>query len=132
MGVDKMTTIERRTVLLTGASGAIGGEVARRLAARGARLALSGRREERLIALAGELAAAGGEPPAVLPADLGKPGEAQRLADAAAAALGRVDVLINNAGAAMQGLAWVVGDRDEAREVMETNLWSPVALVAAL
>jgi len=41
-------------------------------------------------------------------------------------------VLVNNAGASMRGLGWVVGDRDEARAVFETNLWSPLALVAAL
>src|SRR5206468_6432100 len=49
-----------------------------------------------------------------------------------AAAAGEVDVLINNAGTSMQGLSWVVGDRDEARAVLETNLWSPLALIAAL
>jgi uncharacterized protein len=127
-----VTTMDGKGALLTGASGSIGGEVARQLAARGARLALSARREERLNALASSLSPAAGGQPTVLPADLGKQGEARRLADAATAALGRVDVLINNAGAAMQGLTWVVGDRDEAREVMETNLWSPLALVAAL
>lgn len=41
-------------------------------------------------------------------------------------------MLVNNAGTDVQGLTWVVGDRDEAREVLETNLWSPLALVAAL
>jgi short-subunit dehydrogenase len=127
-----MGTMQGKNVLITGASGSIGAEVARRLAARGARLGLSARREQRLTALANELAAGGGEPAAVLPADLGRRGEAQRLADAATAALGEVHVLINNAGASMQGLTWVVGDRDEAREVLETNLWSPLALVAAL
>ena len=125
-------TLRAQNVLLTGASGSIGAEVARQLAARGARLALSGRREERLAALARELEAAGGEPPAVLAADLGRRGEARRLADEAIAALGEVHVLINNAGASLQGLTWVVGDRDEAREILETNLWSPLALVAGL
>jgi short-subunit dehydrogenase len=127
-----MGTMQGKNVLITGASGSIGTEVARRLAARGARLALSARREQRLTALASELAAGGGQPAVVLPADLGRRGEAQRLADAATSTLGGVDVLINNAGACMQGLTWVVGDRDEAREVLETNLWSPLALVAAI
>jgi short-subunit dehydrogenase len=127
-----MKTMEGKNILITGASGSIGREVAKKLAARGARLGLSARREQRLAALASELTAAGGDSPAVLPADLGTGGEAQRLAGAATAALGEVHVLINNAGAAMQGLTWVVGDRDEAREVMETNLWSPLALVAGL
>jgi len=124
--------VEGRNVLLTGASGSIGAEIAKQLAARGARLVLCGRRVSRLEALAGELAREGGARPAVLPADLGRRGEAQRLAEQALDALGSVHVLINNAGAAMQGLSWVVGDREEAREVVETNLWSPLALAAAL
>ena len=68
----------------------------------------------------------------MLPADLGRRGEATALADRALDTLGGVDVLVNNAGASMQGLAWVAGDRDEAREVFETNVWSPLALAAAL
>lgn len=127
-----MTTTQGKTVLITGASGTIGGEVARRLAAGGARLAISARREQQLSSLADEIAAAGGVRPVVLPADLGQRGQAVALAKRATEALGEVDVLINNAGASLQGLGWVVGDRDEAREVIETNLWSPLALVAEL
>src|SRR3954471_13537693 len=120
--------MEGKTVLLTGASGAIGSEVARRLAARGARLVLSARRAELLAQLADEVATAGAPRPLVAPADLARRGAAAELA----AAAGDVDVLINNAGASMQGLSWIVGDRDEARTVLETNLWSPLALIAAL
>src|SRR3954449_3931810 len=120
--------MEGKTVLLTGASGAIGSEVARRLAARGARLGLSARRAELLEQLADEVATAGAPRPLVAPADLARRGAAAELA----AAAGDIDVLINNAGASMQGLGWIVGDRDEARTVLETNLWSPLALIAAL
>lgn len=126
------TSLRGTTVLLTGASGSIGSEVARQLAARGAKLALSGRREDRLRELATEIEAAGGESPTVLPADLGQRGNAQLLAAKAAEALGTVDALVNNAGVTMQALTWVAGDRDEAREVFETNLWSPFALAHAL
>lgn len=130
--VTRSWTVCGKSVLLTGASGAIGSEAARILAARGARLGLSGRRTDRLASLAAELEEAGAPVPVVLQADLGSPGEAARLATAATAALGDVEVLINNAGASMQGLGWVAGDRDEAREVFETNVWSPLALTAAL
>jgi short-subunit dehydrogenase len=119
-------------VLLTGASGAIGSEVALRLGAQGARLGLSGRRRDSLDALAEEVAARGAPEPVVLPADLSRRGEAARLGQCALGALGPVNVLVNNAGASLQGLSWVVADRDEAREVFETNVWSPLALVGAL
>jgi short-subunit dehydrogenase len=121
-----------KTVLITGASGAIGAEVARRLAAHGARVALSARREDRLRALAEEIAAGDGARPAVLSVDLGQPGQAAALAERAIEALGEIDVLINNAGNSIQGLVWVAGDCTESRSVLETNLWSPLALIAAL
>jgi uncharacterized protein len=127
-----MTSMQGKKILLTGASGGIGSEVARQLAVGGARLAISGRRERRLAEVADQIAAAGGERPEVLPADLGQRGEANRLADAAIATLGEIDVLVNNAGTSIQGLSWVVGDRDEAREVLEVNLWSPLALASAV
>jgi short-subunit dehydrogenase len=119
-------------ILLTGASGAIGSEVARQLAGRGARLALAGRRRERLEALQRELVRRDLAAPVLLEADLGAPGAARTLAERAEDALGGVDVLVNNAGASMQGLAWVVGDGDGGRAVLETNFWSPLALIAAL
>jgi uncharacterized protein len=127
-----MMTSKAKTVLLTGASGAIGAEVARQLSANGWQLAISGRREERLTALADQIETAGGLHPTVLVADLGRRGAAAELAGRALSALGEVDVLINNAGASVQGLAWAAGDGDEAREVLETNFWSPLALTAAL
>jgi short-subunit dehydrogenase len=127
-----MMTSNAKTVLLTGASGAIGAEAARQLSANGWRLAISGRREERLTELADQIETAGGLHPTVLVADLGRRGAAAELAGRALSALGEVDVLINNAGASVQGLAWVAGDGDEAREVLETNFWSPLALTTAL
>src|SRR4051794_9355404 len=124
--------LDGRNVLLTGASGAIGAEVARRLAARGARLCISARRTGLLDELAEAIARDGGTRPVVAAADLGRRGEAADLARRASDALGGVDVLINNAGASMQGLSWLTGDGDGPREVLETNLWSPLALAAAL
>src|SRR3954469_15413055 len=111
MEVVLVRTLQGKVVLLTGASGAIGAEVARRLAGQGARLALSARRAERLVALADEIAASGATQPLVLAADLAEHGAAAGLAARALDGLGEVDVVINNAGASVQGLAWLVGDR---------------------
>jgi short-subunit dehydrogenase len=119
-------------VLLTGASSGIGEEAARLLAAKGARLALVARREDRLRTLADEIEGAGHPRPAVIAADLGKRGNAAEVADRAREALGEVDVLVNNAGSSIQGLSWVAGDAAEARSIFETNLWSPLALTAAI
>ena len=116
-------------VVLTGASSGIGAELARVFAARGARLAITARRRERLEALADEL----GEPRAlVFETDLSERGAAAELGREAEAALGGVDVLVNNAGGGVGGRIATVADRDEAREAFEVNYWSPLALVRAL
>jgi NAD(P)-dependent dehydrogenase (short-subunit alcohol dehydrogenase family) len=85
-----------RTALVTGASRGIGAAVARRLDLAGARVAVAGRTTADLRAVAGAL----DHEPVVLEADLADPDAPAALADAAVAALGgRVDVLVNNAGA---------------------------------
>jgi uncharacterized protein len=124
--------LKGRRILLTGASSGIGREAAAMLAARGARVALVARRAESLHELARELSARGAPEPAVIAGDLSRPGAAAEIAARAQAELDGVDVLVNNAGASIQGLAWVAGDRAEARDVFETNLWSPLALVGEL
>ncbi len=121
-----------KRILLTGASSGVGWIAAKKLAKAGAMLAISARRADRLTELAAEIVSEGGFAPYVLPADLSQRGEAATLAQAAMEALGGVDILINNAGSTMQGLTWVAGDRNEARAQFETNVWSPVALIAGL
>src|SRR3954468_14856911 len=127
-----MASVQERRVLLTGASSGIGHAAALRLAERGARLALVARRRERRVALAEQIVAAGRPTPTVIAADLSRPGAAVGVASDALAELGGVDVVVNNAGGSVQGLTWVAGDREEARALFETNLWSPLALAAAL
>ncbi len=121
-----------KTGLVTGASSGIGRELAKALARRGIRLAVSARRMERLEELAEEIAGKGLPKPIVLPADLSVRGAAKELARRAIEGLGRVDVLVNNAGTGVGGLQWVVGDRDEGRETFELNYWSPLAIVQEL
>jgi NADP-dependent 3-hydroxy acid dehydrogenase YdfG len=86
-----------KVVVITGASSGLGAAAARRLAARGARLVLGARRVNRLEALVAELRVAGGEALAV-PTDVTDPAQVQGLVDAAVAAFGGLDVIINNAG----------------------------------
>src|SRR4051794_7057616 len=118
--------------LVTGASSGIGRELALVLAGRGARLVLAARRAERLDALAAEVVRRGHERPEAIATDLSHRGAAARLAEEAQAALGEVDVLVNNAGGGVGGSQWAVGDDDAAREGVEVNYWSPMALTQAL
>lgn len=119
--------------LITGASSGIGWALAIRLAAEGAELAISARRSALLEALADEIAKAGHRRPHVLVADLSHPGSASKLAGEALSMFdGKVDVLVNNAGASLVSSQVNVADSADARAVYETNLWSPIALAAAV
>ncbi len=89
--------MERMGVVLTGASSGIGMATARSLAAEGAFVALLARREDRLRALSEEIEGRGGRALA-LPTDLTRRGEVEAAVEAAHAAFGRIDVLVNNAG----------------------------------
>jgi short-subunit dehydrogenase len=110
----------------------IGRAIARALAERGVTMAIAARRTAALEELAGEMAGAGHERPVVLATDLTKRGAAADLATRAAAELGQIDILINNAGASATGSQWEAGDGKTARELFELNYWSPLALIQAL
>ena len=114
------------TALVTGATGGLGGAIARGLRAQGARVALSGTRRDALDALAADL---GGDCP-VLPCDLGDRAQVERLAGDAEAALGSLDILVNNAGITRDGLAVRMKDEDWDG-VLAVNLYSGFALARA-
>jgi len=95
-----MFDLSGKTALVTGASGGLGGAIARALHGQGAHLALSGTRREALEALAREL----GERACVLPCDLSDSAAVEALVPAAEAAMGRLDVLVNNAGVTRDNL----------------------------
>ncbi|HEX6206430.1 MAG TPA: SDR family NAD(P)-dependent oxidoreductase [Solirubrobacterales bacterium] len=94
--------LENTVALVTGASSGIGQAAARILAARGAAVALAARRGDRLRELAGEIADAGGT---ALPieADVSDPEQAEAAVAKTAEELGRLDVLVNNAGVMLLG-----------------------------
>jgi len=94
--------LENTVALVTGASSGIGQAAARNLAARGAAVALVARRADRLQQLAGEIADAGGT---ALPieADVSEREQAAAAVERTAEELGRLDVLVNNAGVMLLG-----------------------------
>ncbi|OIQ06234.1 MAG: beta-ketoacyl-ACP reductase [Rhodobacteraceae bacterium CG2_30_10_405] len=112
--------------LITGASGGIGGEIARVLHGAGATVALSGTRLAPLEALAAEL----GERVHVLPCDLSDAVAVEALPKAAITAMGAVDILVNNAGITRDGLMLRLSDADWAA-VIEVNLTSSFRLMRA-
>ncbi len=118
-----MFDLTGKTALVTGASGGIGGAIARALHGAGATVALSGTRTGPLEALASAL----GERAHVLTADLSDAASVEALPKAAIAALGSVDVLVNNAGITRDNLFMRMSD-DEWASVLEVNLTSTFRL----
>lgn len=89
--------IEGKVVLITGGSTGIGAEVARLLAARGARVAVAARRTDKLEAVVAEIAAQGGDAKAYT-LDVTDKRQVEAVVAAVVTDFGRLDVLINNAG----------------------------------
>ena len=87
-----------KIAVVTGTSVGLGREIARVLAAEGVQTVVVARRANLLATLQDEIERAGGPRPRALPLDLHAPEAATRIRDAALAAYGRVDILINNAG----------------------------------
>ena len=122
-----MFDLSGKTALVTGASGGIGGAIARAFHAQGATVALAGTRETALSTLAAEL----GSRAHILLADLSQPEEAERLVKDAEAALGQIDILVNNAGITRDGLAMRMRDEDW-QTVLDVNLTAGFRLIRAV
>jgi 3-oxoacyl-[acyl-carrier protein] reductase len=121
-----MFELNDKTALVTGATGGIGGAIARALHGQGATVAVSGRQQDKLDRLAAEL----GDRVHVLPCDLGDKTQVAKLIDEAIAKLGRLDILINNAGLTRDNLFMVMKD-DQWDEVIAINLTSTFMLMRA-
>ncbi len=112
--------------LVTGATGGLGGAIARSLHAQGADVSISGTRTEALEALAAEL----GGRVHVLPCNLSDKDSVEGLVPAAEKAMGQVDILVNNAGITRDGLFMRMKDEDWD-EVLKVNLTSAFRLSRA-
>lgn len=126
-GVNKtMFDLTGKTALVTGATGGIGGAIAHALHAQGAIIAISGRNEDKLNALAADL----GDRVHVLPADLSSTDAAVDLASRAVDAMGQIDILVNNAGLTRDGLSMRMKDEDWS-QVIDVNMTSTFKLAQA-
>jgi 3-oxoacyl-[acyl-carrier protein] reductase len=121
-----MFDLTGKTALVTGASGALGGAIARALHGQGASVALSGTRREALDQLAGELA----ERVHVLPCDLADKDAVEALVPSAEAAMQKLDILVANAGVNRDNLFVQLRDEDWDK-VIAVNLTATFRLARA-
>jgi len=124
-----MFELTGKRALVTGASGAIGGAIAKAFHKQGATVAISGTRREALEALAAEL---GGDRVVIVPANLGDAAEVEKLVPAAEEGLGgEVEILVNNAGITRDMLFARMSDDDWAK-VLDVNLTAAFRLSRAV
>lgn len=118
-----MFDLTGKTALITGASGGIGGGIAKALHGAGATVGLSGTRVEPLEALAKEL----GERAHILPCNLGDAEAVEALPKQAIEAMGGLDILVNNAGITRDQIFMRMSDEEWA-QVLDVNLTSSMRL----
>jgi len=121
-----MFDLSGKRALVTGASGGIGGAIAKALHGQGAQVVLSGTRREALEALKAEL----GDNAHAITADLGTEEGPAALFNDAACAMGGVDILVNNAGLTRDNLSMRMQDADW-QQVLDVNLSAPFRLSKA-
>ncbi len=122
-----MFSLEGKTALVTGATGGIGGAIARAFHAQGATVAISGRQVDKLEALKSEM----GDRVVICPCDLANKEQVGKLIDEAVKALGgRLDILVNNAGLTKDNLFMVMKD-EQWDDVIAVNLTSTFMLSRA-
>jgi 3-oxoacyl-[acyl-carrier protein] reductase len=123
----RMFSLTGKTALVTGATGGIGGAIAKMFHKQGATVAISGRQVEKLEALKAEL----GDRCVVVPCDLADKVQVGKLIDEAIKAIGgRLDILVNNAGLTKDNLFMVMKD-EQWDDVIAVNLTSTFMLMRA-
>lgn len=130
-GMGRIQSYRDLGCLVTGASSGIGRDMALLLAQAGARIVVTARRRERLEELVTALTAAGAPAAFAVVADLARPQDVVRLADAAEEHLGQVDVLINNAGFAVPGM-FCKTDLERTMDMLRVNVMATLALTHRL
>lgn len=122
-----MFDFTEKRVLITGATGGIGGAIAKALHAQGATVGISGRNVDKLDALAKEL----GSRVHVLPADLSNDDAIADLVKRAEDAMGQIDILVNNAGLTKDGLSMRMSAVDW-QSVIDVNMTATFKLAQAV
>ena len=119
-----MRELKDKVVVITGGASGIGRALADRFAAEGSKIVLADIEPGALEEAAAELRA-GGTTVLAVPTDVSRPEQVQALCDRTVAEFGRVDVLCNNAGVAVSGLAWehTLADWEW---VLGVNLWGVI------
>ncbi|MCU0495045.1 MAG: SDR family oxidoreductase [Chloroflexaceae bacterium] len=125
----QQTTSSRPVAVVTGASSGLGAAIARSMAQQGYAVVLAARRAEQLEALAGEIR--GGGVALAVPTDMCDPTQIDALAEQTLAQFGRVDVLVNNAGANTRQRAYNPSD-EQIATIFGTNVYGPMRLTRAL
>ena len=113
-------TLAGKVALVTGASSGIGEATALALAEHGASVALVARRKDRLDELAGKIGEMGGQV-AVIVSDLAQAGQGAEVVKQAVSALGRLDIVVNNAGVMLLG-PLSGGDPSDLSRMMDLNV----------
>ena len=122
-----MFELEGKCALITGASGGIGGSIARALYGQGAKVALSGTRIDPLKALADDL----GDRAFIVPCNLSDVDAVKALPQKASEEMGGIDILVNNAGITKDNLFMRMSD-DDWHQVIEINLTSTMHLMKSV
>src|SRR3954453_6637950 len=125
-----MEQLHGRTALVTGGSGGIGRQIARRLAGNGMNVVVTGRREDALAEVVAELRGLGVSCESV-PADLGDLSQIDPLIERSESALVGIDVMVNNAGLEAVG-AFTAYSREQLTTMVDVNLTAPMLLIHRL
>jgi 2,3-dihydroxy-2,3-dihydro-p-cumate dehydrogenase len=125
MAGDGKTGLEGAVAIVTGAGRGLGVEIARALAAQGARLLISDINEAGLAKTLEMATETGAADVASLAADLSEQANAIRLAEMAMEAWGRIDILVNNAGGGVIR-PFLQHDADSLKATLDRNLWTAI------